>query len=177
MVEKLKLNKQGYESYLREIEKKEGELARVRMYKGSEAIYQGDNWHDNPTLYQTEAEERTLMREIAEMKFKLQNAEIIENLEDETLIDIGDVVKVDMIFSENNREEEIFKLVTTNPAFDMNSEIKEISINSPAGYAIYRKKVGEVVTYKVMDREFTLEIKERMNLTFEEDSNNLKRTR
>ena len=41
--EKLKLNKKGYDEYLKAIQEKEKQLAAVRMYKGTDAIYQGDN--------------------------------------------------------------------------------------------------------------------------------------
>lgn len=167
MEEKIKLNKQGYEEYLKEIEKKEKQLADVRMYKGKEAIFQGDNWHDNPTLYQTELQEMSLMREIAEMRRRVQNIEIVENVGNEELVDIGDIVKIDMIFSKDDREEELFKLVATAPNFD--SEIKEVSINSPIGNAMYHKKVGEIATYKVQDRTFTLQIKEKVVLGLEQE--------
>ena len=126
MEEKLKLNRNGYEDYLKEIEKKEKELADLRIYKGKDAIFQGDNWHDNPTLYQTELKEMSLMREIAQMKHRLNNIEIVENIGDESLVDIGDIVKIDMIFSENDYEEEIFKLVGTTPNFDLSAGIQEI---------------------------------------------------
>ena len=159
MQEKMKLNKQGYEEYLKAIEEKEKQLADIRLYKGTEAIYQGDNWHDNPTLYQTESKERALMLEITEMKLKLQNAEIVENLGDESLIDIGDIVKVDIIFDEDDREEETFKLIATTPSLD--AEVEEVSINSPIGAAVYHKKVGDFATYKVRDNTFKLEILEK----------------
>ena len=90
----------------------------------------------------------------------MQNIEIVESLGDEELIDIGDIVKVDIIFSEDDREEEMFKLVATTPSFS--AEIQEVSINSPIGDAIYHKKVGEMATYKVQDRTFTLQIKEKV---------------
>lgn len=175
---KIKLNKQGYEEYLQAIAKKEKELADLRMYKGSDAIYQGDNWHDNPTLYQAEMQERSLMREIAEMKHKLENnVEIVENLGDDSLIDIGDVVKIDMIFSADDREEEIFRLVATTPSFDMEIEIKEVSINSPLGNAMYHKKIGDVANYKVNDRTFTIELKEKVVLDLENDGKTLRKTK
>lgn len=169
MEENLKLNRQGYEDYLKAIEKKEQELATVRKYKGTDAIYQGDNWHDNPVLYQTEAQEQSIMREIAEMKHKLKNAIIVENLGDESIIDIGDIVKADMILPNNMRKENTFKLVATDPQTDMNAPVKEVSINSPIGNAMYHKKVGETTTYKVGERVFKLEIKEKLDLDFEED--------
>lgn len=170
MEEKIKLNKQGYEDYLKGIAEKEKQLADLRMYKGTDAIFQGDNWHDNPTLYQAELQERSLMREIAEMKHKLQNnVEIVENLGDEEIIDIGDIVRIDMIFSEDDREEEIFKLVATTPNLKFGAEIQEVSINSPIGNAMYHKKVGEIATYKVQDRTFTLQIKEKVVLGLEQE--------
>lgn len=119
------------------------------MYKGTDAIYQGDNWHDNPTLYQTEAQERTLMVEISEMKQRLQNVEIVENLGDESLIDIGDIVRVDIIFAEDDREEEIFKLIATTPSID--AEIEEVSINSPIGAAVYHKKVRATLQHTMSE--------------------------
>ena len=170
MEEKIKLNKQGYEDYLKAIAEKEKQLADLRMYKGTDAIFQGDNWHDNPTLYQAELQERCLMREIAEMKYKLQNnVEIVENLGDEEIIDIGDIVRIDMIFSEDDREEEIFKLVATTPNLKFGAEIQEVSINSPIGNAMYHKKIGEIATYKVQDRTFTLQIKEKVVLGLEQE--------
>ena len=36
-----------------------------------------------------------------------------------------------------------------------NDELVTITINSPMGAAIYKKKVGDVVTYKVRNNEFT----------------------
>ena len=168
MQERMKLNKQGYDEYLKAIEEKEKQLAAVRMYKGTDAIY-------HPTLYQTEAQERTLMVEILEMKQKLQNVEIVENVGNESLIDIGDIVRVDIIFAEDDREKEIFKLIATTPSFD--AEIKEVSINSPIGAAIYHKKVGDFVTYKVRDNTFKIEILEKKILGLEQESKTLKKTR
>ena len=177
MEKKIKLNKQGYEDYLNEIARKEKKLADLRMYKGRDAIFQGDNWHDNPTLYQAELQEMALMKEIAEMKRRLNNIEIVENLGDDSLIDIGDVIKIDMIYSEDDREEEIFKLVATKPSFDMESEINEVSINSPIGNAMYHRKIGDVVSYKVNDRTFTIELKEKVVLDLESGGNNLRKIR
>lgn len=178
MEKKIKLNKQGYEDYLKEIEKKEQELADLRIYKGKDAIFQGDNWHDNPTLYQAELQESVLMKEIAKMKHKIQyDVEIIENIGDDSLIDIGDVVKIDMIYSDDEKEEEIFKLVATTPSFNMKAEIKEISINSPLGNAMYHKKIGDVASYKVNDRIFKIELKEKVVLDLENDGKTLRKTK
>ena len=170
----MKLSKQVYEDYLKVINEKEKELADLRLYKGRDAIYQGDNWHDNPTLYQTESKERSLMLEIAKMNQELKNIEIIENLGNHTLIDIGDIIEVEMIFSENDKEQCVFKLVATSPAFDIDAEIQEVSINSPLGSVIYHKKVGDVATYKVNDETYTIKIRKKLFLSLGNNGNEKK---
>lgn len=115
------------------------------------------------------------MIEISEMKHKLQNIEIVESMNNESLIDIGDIVRVDIIFDEDDREEETFKLIATTPSF--NAKVKEVSINSPIGAAVYHKKVGDFATYKVKDNTFKLEILEKQNVELEQKNKTLKKTR
>ena len=141
----LRLNQKGYNDYLEAIKKKEEELRKIQLYKGTDAIYQGDNWHDNPTLYQTELKESSLIAEISKMRNTLANAEIVESLGDENLIDIGDTVLINTIYADDDVEEETFTLVGTTP-----DVLKgEISINSPLGNALYQHKVGDTVSYIV----------------------------
>ena len=77
-IKKIKMDQEGFEQYLKQIEKLEEELSKTRLYKGKTAIFQGDNWHDNPELYQTEARERSLMQQITQMSANAQNIEIVE---------------------------------------------------------------------------------------------------
>lgn len=163
MEDRIRLSESGYDNYLKQIKEKEKELIDLRIYKGTDAIYQGDNWHDNPTLYETERQERALMQEIAEMKEKLNKIEIVENIGDETLVDIDDIVKVEIIFSEEDKEEVVYKLIGSTPDFQTNNQFQEISINSPIGNAIYHKKIGDIANYNVNDRIFTIKIKEKIN--------------
>ncbi len=164
MEEKIKLNQAGYEDYLKEIEKKEKELAELRIYKGADAIYQGDTWHDNPTLYQAELKEMALMRDISQMKQKLNCIEIVESLGDVRLVDIGDIVKVDMIYEEDDIEEEIFKLIATTPDLNHENQIQDVSINSPLGKSLYHRKVGDTVSYQVKEHSYQVRIKEKVEL-------------
>lgn len=164
MEEKIRLSKSGYDNYLIQIKEKEKELVDLRIYKGTDAIFQGDNWHDNPTLYETERQERTLMKEISKMKENLEKIEIVENIGDNTLIDIDDIVKIDMIFSDGDVEEVIYKLIGDMPKYEDGIEYQEISINSPIGNAIYHKKIGDICSYEVGDNRFTIKIKERIYL-------------
>ena len=100
----IKMDKEGFEKYKNQIVKLEEELANVRMYKGKTAIFQGDNWHDNPELYQTEAQERSLMQQIRDMKDNIRNIEIVEKNENSDTIDVGDIVLIETIFDEDDIE-------------------------------------------------------------------------
>ena len=156
----------SFEDYLKQIAELEDELNKQRMYKGTDAIHQGDNWHDNPTLYQAEMVERNLMLRIREMKNRIPEIEIVERSADDSLVEIGDVIKLDMIFSPDDIDEQILKLVGGNPNFG--GKISEISINSPIGAAIYHKQIGDSATYQVNDRQISVIIKEKVNLELEE---------
>lgn len=162
MEEIIKMDKDGYNQYLREIEKLDEKLKKLRKYKGTEAIFLGDTWHDNPTLYQTENEERSIMFHIKDMRDKLKNIEIVEKTDNGELIDIGDTVVVDMIFGPGDTEEQIFTLIGGSPDFSL--EIAQVSINSPLGSAVYQKRVGDKVTYTIQNTLINVEIKQKLNL-------------
>lgn len=167
MKEKLRLDKEGYEKFLLEIERVEKELSGIRKYKGEDAIFQGDNWHDNPTLYQAEMVERNLMLRINEMKQQLLEVEIVEKqYQDNSIVDIGDVVKVTMLFG-TEEDDEVLKLV--GGSADFSTDISEISINSPLGASIYGKTIGTKVSYKVNEREISAIIKEKLDLSMNQE--------
>lgn len=167
MKEKLRLDQAGYNQFLLEIEKIEKELGDIRRYKGEDAIFQGDNWHDNPTLYQAEMVERNLMLRLSEMKQQLLEIEIVEKqTHDDNIVDIGDVLKITMLFG-TEEEDEIFKLVGSSANFG--ADISEVSINSPLGASIYGQTVGTKVSYRVNEREISAIIKEKIDLTKNQD--------
>ena len=90
---------------------------------------------------------------------KLERAVIVERHDDETLVDVNDIVTVNMIFGPDDSEELEFKLVGSVGSYTSdNSGIKEASINSPLGKSVYHKKVGESASYKVESRVFNIEI-------------------
>lgn len=70
------------------IKQVEEELAEVRMYKGKVAIYQGDNWHDNPELYQTELKEKYLMTKLHNLRQEFFQYEIIKERTNEMISEI-----------------------------------------------------------------------------------------
>lgn len=91
-----KVHQYEYDNYLKSIESLEEELAEVRKYKGNVAIYQGDNWHDNPILYQTELKETALMAQIRNLKTELFSLEIIQERNSE-MIDLEEILNPDIL--------------------------------------------------------------------------------
>lgn len=166
---KIKMDKEGYENYLKQIADLEKQLNETRLYKGKTAIFQGDNWHDNPELYQTEANERTLMQQISRMRDNIRNIEIVERNLDMNVVDIGDFVLLDIIYSDDDIEELYIKLVGGEANFK--KEIPEISINSPLGKSIYQKNIGDKTSYQVNDNIFNVFIKDK-NLESKEKKEN-----
>ncbi len=125
------------EKKIAEVEKK---LQDLRLYKGEEAVHAGDSWHDNPTLYRVEAEEKSMMLQISELKDKLRRAEVIDVPQDNTEVAIGS--KVDVKFSDGFIEN--YKILSETEA---NPRAGIISYKSPLGAALLGKKVGDRVKY------------------------------
>ena len=154
---KIYLDSDGYQQILKEIKDLNDRLAANGKEKGeaySGAV--GDGWHDNFAFDQANMEERMIVGQLRERYAMLENAVIVEKQQNENLIDINDVVVVNMIFGPDDYEEFKFKLV--GALTGNNSELQEISINSPLGKSVYRKEIGEKVSYKVENRDFNVEI-------------------
>ena len=161
--EKLYLDQEGYEHYLEEIEKLKKKLNDVNMgRKDAFDAGAGDGW-DSPEFEEIERQERIVMGELRRMYEGLSNIVIIEKHNNVEIIDIGDILLVDMQFSSDDIEELTFKLVSTVGNFD--SDIQEVSINSPLGNAVYKKKVGEQSSYSVNGNNIGILIKDKIDLT------------
>lgn len=73
------------------IDKEREELKELGKYKGSAYEEEGDGFHDNFAFEQAEIKERGLLREIADLQSKLDEAEII-NIKEEANNADGKVV-------------------------------------------------------------------------------------
>ncbi len=70
--------------------------------------------------------------------------------------------KVELLFIDDDLVEEYILTGDINSNIDDNS----ITLNSPLGSAIYGKKVGDIVSYKVNDNTYNVEILEIENSYF-----------
>lgn len=120
------------------------QLRDLRMYKGEEAIHAGDAWHDNPIFYQAEAQERILMRAIAETAARIRNAELINVVSMPRQVTLGS--EVQLRFSDGAVETyRILGEADSNPTLGI------LSYKSPLGQALLNRHPGERVVFRVND--------------------------
>lgn len=127
--------KTDYDERVKEIEKLEEELTIIRKYKGDVAIHQGDNWHDNPILYQTELKETALMAQIKNLKDKLLTFEIISDRSDD-MIDVDDILHPNLV-KNSFVSDDIQKIIQEKQNYFIKSSInKKINViaTSESGY-------------------------------------------
>lgn len=153
--DKIYLDKKGYNQYLKEIEELKNKLknnGRIKSEAYTGAV--GDGWHDNFEFEESKRQELKIMGELEAALEKLSRIVIIDEVINEDLININDCVTVRLEFAENDIEEMSFRLVGSNRP-NSNSEIQEISLNSPLGKSIYQKKVGDKGIYIVNNNEIS----------------------
>lgn len=159
------LDQEGYEKLLASIE--ELKLKLKENNKGRRTAFDasaGDGW-DSPEFEEIERIEAMLVGELQRKYDELSRVIIVEKKENSKTVEIGDIIKLHMIFSEDDFEENLFKIIGGMPSFNLDAEIQEISINSPIGKAIYQKQIGETCKYSVNTRQFTVLIKEKIDLS------------
>jgi len=149
----------GYKQFFEELEKLK-QLSLSNASAGSEAYNDavGDGWHDNFAFEESMRESRTIASKIDKMLKEQQSLRIVDskNLGDE-FINIGDSFEAEIKYAEDDIE--IEKLTLTGKYKpDTELKIKEISLNSPIGKAVFQKRINSSVSYIVNDREINVNI-------------------
>ena len=90
--------------------------------------------------------------EIAELDYKVKNAVIIEESDDNSTVHIGSVVTV---YDEEFEEETVYTIMGST---EVNLDKNIISNESPVGAALLKHKKGDRVTVKAPDSEYVLKI-------------------
>lgn len=139
---------------LKEIENKEQELRNLRRYKGEAAENEGDVWHDNFAFEQTEIEERMLIKQISEMREAYSNIEVVNEVYNVEIVQLGNIVTVELIFEVDDREVSTFYITGW-----IGDDKKTLSVNSPLGNALLNNFAGyegiysvnnEVIEFKIL---------------------------
>ena len=98
-------------------------------------------------------EQRSNEGKIAELEYKIKNADVREEDTDNSYVHLNSVVTV---FDEDMEEEEVYTITSVTEVDVMKGKI---SIDSPVGSALMRKHVGEKVTVSCPDgTSYTLKI-------------------
>ena len=119
----------------------EKEKDKLRSAVRAKAIaFQNDTntCHDNSEYDDALEKENGAIMEINRLIDIKNKIEIIHKHNDPTLIDIGDVITVEM------NGDDVFDVILTGK-YLANSKIGEITLNSPMGNAIYKKKIGDEI--------------------------------
>lgn len=162
---KILVDKNGYKQFYQEIERIKEELTN-NASKGGEAYKDaiGDGWHDNFAFESAMVEERKISAKLEKMYSEQSKLEIVDVPGyDDNKVNINDIIKIRIIYSVDEEEEELVKL-TGKYIPNTDAKIQEISLNSPIGKAIYMKDINSFTSYVVGDKEIKIEIISKCNL-------------
>lgn len=152
-MEKILLTKEGYEQFnkiLDSLEKKSNDNGINTTEVCISAV--GDGWHDNFAFEALIEDERKLSYQINKMNQDKTKIEIIQDYYKENYVNINNIVSLKFIYDNENELEDL--ILTGNYIPNEN----EITLNSPLGKAIYKKKIGEIVEYVVSENNIKVEI-------------------
>lgn len=151
MADKFFMTKEGLEAAKKQLDY----LTRVKRAEIVERIQEARSHGDlseNAEYDAARNEQAANEGEIAELEYKIRNAEIIEENEDNSLVHIGSVVTV---FDSDLEEETVYTIMGTTEADVMRGII---SNESPVGAALLHHKKGDTVSVKAPDGEYKLKI-------------------
>lgn len=144
-MDKIYLDQDGYENYLKEIDR-----IREKIRKNSSDISEfasddayGDGWHDNFAYEQAIQKENALMYELNEKLKGLSKIKIIKKKTNTSRVELGSIIEIEI-----DGEKEIYKL-TGDTVSNFDSDIPSITLNSLLGKSIYKKKNGDSFSYEI----------------------------
>ena len=136
------VDENGYNQFLEGLEKLKQQSLLISSV-GSEAYQDaiGDGWHDNFAFEESMRQGHSITARIDNMLQTKQYLKIIKTeTKENNIINIGDVLKVKIYYSDDDIEDAIIKL-TGNFTPIMENAIQEITLNSPLGKALYLKNM------------------------------------
>lgn len=146
-MDKIYLDQKGYDNYIKELED-----IREKIQKNSSNISEfasddayGDGWHDNFAYEQAVQKENALLYQYHQKLEGLNKIEIIESCKNLDSVEIGSVVEIQF---EGEYDTEIYTL-TGNTTSSMDDDEMSITINSPLGRSIFKKKKMDSFQYEI----------------------------
>lgn len=157
------LDKQGYVDFLASIDQLKERISNNNKERKAAFSAETRGEYISAEFEDIERLNLRLVTELQRRREMLSRVIIVDKEEVNDKVNIGNIVKIIVSSGNSEPEEKIFKIVGTMPIFDSKSEIREISINSPVGKAIYQRSVGETCTYSVNKTIFNVLIQEIIN--------------
>ena len=151
MADKFFMTKEGLEAAKKQLDY----LTKVKRAEIVERIQEARSHGDlseNAEYDAARNEQAANEGEIAELEYKIRNAQIIEESDDHSRVHIGSVVTV---YDSDLEEETVYTIMGTTEADVMKGII---SNESPVGAALLHHKKGDVVSVKAPDGEYQLKI-------------------
>lgn len=145
------LTADGRQKLIEELEWREGEKNREIIEHIKEARAFGD-LSENAEYDAARNEQAANEGEIAELDYKVKNAVIIEETDDNSVVHIGSAVTV---YDEEMEEEVTYTIMGTTEVDAMRNIV---SNESPVGAALLGHKKGERVTVKAPESSYILRI-------------------
>jgi len=144
MAELIVMTKKNYDDLKKELDY----LVKVKRPEIIERIAEARSHGDlseNAEYDAAREEQRSNEGKIAEIEYKIKNADIREENTDTSYIHLGSVVTV---YDEDMEEEQTYTITSVT---EVDVMANKISVESPVGAALLRKKVGDKVTVKCPD--------------------------
>lgn len=152
MAELIVMTKKNYDDLKKELEY----LVKVKRPEIIERIAEARSHGDlseNAEYDAAREEQRSNEGKIAEIEYKIKNADVREEVTDTSYVHLGSVVTV---FDEDMEEEQTY---TVTSVTEVDVMANKISVESPVGAALLKKKVGDRIAVKCPDgSEYILKI-------------------
>lgn len=152
MSERIVMTKKNYEDLQKELDN----LIKVKRPEITERIKEAKSHGDlsENAEYSAAREEQSANESmILALDYKLKNAQIVEEVTDTSYIHMGSVVTV---YDEDMEEEVVYTLTSVT---EMDVMAGKVSVESPVGAALLKKKVGDKAEVKCPDgSSYTLKI-------------------
>ncbi len=153
MSEQIVMTQKNYEDLKKELDY----LVKVKRPEIIERIAEARSHGDlseNAEYDAAREEQRSNEGKIAEIEYKIKNADVREEVTDTSYVHLGSVVTV---YDEDLGEEDVYTITSVTEVDVMNNKI---SVESPVGAALLRKRAGDSVEVKCPDGSaYTLIIK------------------
>ena len=151
MADQFYMTQKGYEEAVARLKYLQTTKPAEIVERIAEARSHGD-LSENAEYDAARSEQSANEGEIADLDYKVKNAVIIEESDDNSVVHIGSVVTV---YDKELEEQTVYTIMGTTEADAVNNVI---SNESPVGAALLRHKRGDVVTVKAPDCEYELKI-------------------